>query len=630
MTAADGGHPDIRELQAFDRGQLDPAAWDAVERHLAACPACARRLAELPDETVADLLREFDVEPNTPLVPEAGGETVEVPPALRDHPRYRVLGLLGRGGMSVVYRAEHRLMNRTVALKILDPWLTGRGASLERFRREVQAAARLEHPNVVACHDAEQTGDTLFLVMEYVEGETLDAVLRRRTRVDVAEACGWVRQAAVGLHYAHERGLVHRDVKPGNLMLTRQGRVKVLDFGLAQLARADATDPALTPSGVVLGTPAYLAPGQALDPGAADVRADVYALGCTLYHLLTGSPPFAQPTALQQLLAHQDQAPPSLRAARPDVPEALDRLVRSLLAKSPAARPQTAAAVARALEPFAAGAFVPAPNRGRQRWVVAAIGLVVVAALLGLWWQRVGRRDETPGPGPVDPPAARPRIHELAERWLKANDALGPGFPVVADCVRQIEAAEREDKAFVLRLGPGLVKSGKRTLLAGRHHDLGVFELTAEEAGSWPPEHSTLFDALARQGHHYHPETLVELSGLTIEPQGLAPGRNLTGTVAYRRRESLPGEVALVLTYLDGHTTRTLYDIAPRQPAGEQGRLPFSFLPLFAAEPAGPVAAIVEMARYQPGEGKKALVVSNALPVVLLFGQGKVLTPSNF
>src|SRR5262249_3247528 len=155
-------------------------------------------------------------------------------------------------------------------------------AFVERFRREVRAAARLSHPNIVTAHDADQAGDTHFLVMEYVAGTSLDRELRRRGPFPVAEACDLIRQAALGLQHAHERGMVHRDVKPANLLLTPAGQVKVLDFGLAHVAGA-AGDESL-PSATVVGTPDYLAPEQARDPRHGDVRADVYSLGCTLHH----------------------------------------------------------------------------------------------------------------------------------------------------------------------------------------------------------------------------------------------------------------------------------------------------------------------------------------------------------
>src|SRR5262249_41980004 len=240
------------------------------------------------------------------------------PPELAEHPRYRVRELLGVGGMGAVYRAEHLLMERPVALKVINRSLTDRPALVERFRREAPAAARLAHPNSVAAFDAEQAGDTHFLVMEYVEGQSLARVLAERGPLPVTEACAYVRQAALGLQHAHEQGMVHRDIKPHNLMRTPGGQVKILDFGLARFA-SEAAPPgallagppageappaaSLTQTGTMMGTPEYIAPEQARDAHAADIRADLYSLGCTLYDLLTGQAPFPEGTAVEKVRA---------------------------------------------------------------------------------------------------------------------------------------------------------------------------------------------------------------------------------------------------------------------------------------------------------------------------------------
>src|SRR5262245_20239543 len=296
-------HPSADQLRDFDQGRLSAADWASVERHVVECTACANRIGQLPEQNIADLLGEYDPE-------RGGGDTCHgagaaagtagsvesalpvpsAPPELLDHPRYRLLGLLGSGGMGMVFKAEHRLMGRPVALKLIHRHLLERPAAVERFQREARAAARLGHPNIVTAHDAEQAGAAQFLVMEYVEGETLDRVVERSGPLSVAQACDYVRQAALGLQHAHERGMVHRDLKPANLIVTAAGQVKILDFGLAQLA--EECRAGLTPDGALIGTPEYLAPEQARDPGAADVRADLYSLGCTLYHLIAGAPPF--------------------------------------------------------------------------------------------------------------------------------------------------------------------------------------------------------------------------------------------------------------------------------------------------------------------------------------------------
>jgi predicted Ser/Thr protein kinase len=293
--------------------------------------------------------------PPTPVPQPDTGDYTGVPAALLDHPRYRVVRLLGSGGMGAVYQAEHRLMERPVALKVVKQTLTDNPAMVERFRREVKAAARLAHPNIVTAHDAEQAGDTHFLVMEFVEGTSLAQLVARQGPLPVSQACDYIRQAARGLEHAHECGMVHRDIKPQNLMLTPRGQVKILDFGLARFASELQPAGALTASHALMGSPDYIAPEQAVDSRNADIRADVYALGCTLYHLLTGHPPFPEGSLIQKVMAHMEHAPASLTAFRSDLPDGLVQVVERMMAKRPEERYQTPGEVAAALEQWAVG-----------------------------------------------------------------------------------------------------------------------------------------------------------------------------------------------------------------------------------------------------------------------------------
>jgi hypothetical protein len=283
-------------------------------------------------------------------------------PELANHPRYQVLELLGSGGMGAVYKATHRLMQRTVALKVINKDLVANPATVERFHREVQAAARLHHPHIVTAHDAEQAGDVHFLVMEYVQGTDLHKRIARGGPLPIAEACAYVRQAALGLQHAMDNGMVHRDIKPQNLILTPDGQVKILDFGLAALNReippaenssaalAEDTMPGrLTLAGAVMGTPDYMAPEQARDAHAADIRADIYSLGCTLYCLLTGEVPFPGGTYIDKIIAHAERSPRPVREFRKDVPKGLVRLLNRMLDKDPVKRPRSPAEVADAL-----------------------------------------------------------------------------------------------------------------------------------------------------------------------------------------------------------------------------------------------------------------------------------------
>lgn len=283
-----------------------------------------------------------------PLVP-----CPDLPPELARHPKYLILRELGRGGMGVVYQARQTVMNRQVVIKVINRSLLEQPGAVERFRREVQAAAQLSHPNIVAAYDAEQAGELHILVMEFVPGQSLAEVLEKKGPLSVANACYYVRQTAVGLQHAHDRGMVHRDIKPQNLMLTPKGRIKILDFGLAKLVSERGKSKGLTPSDACMGTPEYISPEQAQDASSADIRADLYSLGCTLYCLLAGRPPFREETWMKTILAHIQKAPPPLPELRPDVPDRLWRVVARLLAKDPAQRYQKPVEVVQALAPFA-------------------------------------------------------------------------------------------------------------------------------------------------------------------------------------------------------------------------------------------------------------------------------------
>jgi WD40 repeat protein/tRNA A-37 threonylcarbamoyl transferase component Bud32 len=299
--------------------------------------------------------------------------------ALAQHPRYEIIQLLGRGGMGAVYLARHKVMDRSVALKVISPQYLDNPQAVARFRREVQSAAKLAHPHIVTAHDAEQAGDLHFLVMEYVEGTDLARLLKQQGPLPVAEACEYTRQAALGLQHAFEHGLTHRDIKPHNLMLTAQGVVKVLDFGLARLVRPGASASELTGENVVMGTMDYIAPEQAQDSRTADTRSDIYSLGCTLFHLLTGQPPFPVGGAVEKVLAHVMMPPPLVTDLRPEAPAELNAVVAKMLAKEPPERYQTPADVAEALAPFAKAAAGSAIVRPPLAPPVAAAGAPTLA-----------------------------------------------------------------------------------------------------------------------------------------------------------------------------------------------------------------------------------------------------------
>jgi hypothetical protein len=295
--------------------------------------------------------------------------------------QYRILDSLGSGGMGRVYKAEHVLMRRVVALKVVGA-AEGPGAAEgadghSAFLREIEAAARLSHPNIVSAYDAGEANGVRFLVMEYVDGIDLDRLVREVGPLPPRRAGEYVRQAALGLQYAYERGVLHRDVKPANLLAESgeaprsAGRVKVLDLGLALSTRSGgAGDPGT--AGHLSGTPDYLAPEVAHDADSRDVRSDLYSLGCTFYYLLTGRVPFPGGTWTEKLLRHQYDAPAPLRESAPAVPPALAAVVERLMAKAPTDRYATPATVARALEEWLALGEDPPAARPDERAELAS------------------------------------------------------------------------------------------------------------------------------------------------------------------------------------------------------------------------------------------------------------------
>jgi formylglycine-generating enzyme required for sulfatase activity/tRNA A-37 threonylcarbamoyl transferase component Bud32 len=457
--------PTDAELRAWLQEPLDNEQDSVRTAHIDACAACQKRLEQIDeaeqrttaatasDDLLADLRRqpppdELEAEPEcaraavlaeTALcAPPAADETSRQPNAsdtlaLTQRGHYEILGVLGQGGMGVVYKARNRKMNRLVAIKVLPPLKSQAPEAIARFEREIKAVARLSHPNIVAAYDADEADGKHFLVLEFIDGLDLKSLVKAQGPLPVARAVDYVVQAGRGLCYAHEQGIVHRDIKPANLMLDQSGIVKVLDLGLARLESRDADHTDLTASGLLMGTVDFLAPEQAAGSRAVDGRADIYSLGCSLYYFLTGRPLYDGHSLIQKVLAHRERPSPPLGDVCPACPASLERVFGKMVAKRPEQRYQTMAAVIADLEKvlaeLAQATLAPAgarPREGRwrngKRWALGlavALGLVAIGAAL---WPVLlgGRQTDAPGrqtddplgkkdvrPDPQPPPLAR-------------------------------------------------------------------------------------------------------------------------------------------------------------------------------------------------------------------------------
>jgi serine/threonine protein kinase len=326
--------------------------------------------------------------------------------------QYKILGRVGKGRMAGVYKAVHQL-GQVVAIKVLPPSRAKDPQMLARFQREAKLALRLQHANVVRSFQIGEYCGLHFLVMEHLEGETLQSVLQRRDRLPAKEAIRLIFQALEGLQHIHLQGLVHRDLKPANLMLVAQAAknepdttcnalLKILDIGLGRELWDDGAKPdeGLTSEGALLGTPDYLAPEQARDPRSIDIRADIYSLGCVLYHMFTGQPPFPDKSALNQMIRHATEPPKPLKELVPGVPDALQKVVSAMLAKDPNQRFSAPQRAAQALQPF----LNDAPGRP------AADDSPQLKKYLTWLEKEPGAR--VPPSSPTDVPIARPALQD--------------------------------------------------------------------------------------------------------------------------------------------------------------------------------------------------------------------------
>jgi hypothetical protein len=346
-------------------GLIEPDEAAVLSERLAGDdrPAAARRLAA--DLVAAERLTTYQAEA------ALTGERVRLVIGA-----YWLIEPIGAGGMGQVFKAVHRHMGRTVALKMLSGKGSEATLAIERFQREVRAAARLSHRNIVTAFDAGEDQGTPYFVMEYVAGRDLSALVRRFGPVSPEQACDYVAQTAAGLAYAHGQGVIHRDIKPANLLLDERGTIKILDMGLARFESTGGGGSATALTGMddIMGTVDYMSPKQATNTHQADARSDIYSLGCTLHYLLTGEPPYRGETMMNKLLAHRRQPIPSLAAARDDVPPALDVVFARMVAKSPEDRFQSMSEVGDALrecgiESVGPAVEAPPPDDALAAWL---------------------------------------------------------------------------------------------------------------------------------------------------------------------------------------------------------------------------------------------------------------------
>ena len=408
--------------------------------------------------------------------------------------RYRVEARIGAGGMAEVYRGLDTTLNRTVAIKVLKAPFASDESFVERFRREAQAAARLNHPNVVSVYDTGTDNGTNYIVMEYVQGRTLAVFITKGGRVAPMMAVEIAEKVADALAAAHAHGVIHRDIKPANIMVTREGVVKVMDFGIARLTTSQET---IEQTAAVLGTAAYLSPEQAQGQ-PIDARTDVYSLGCVLYEMLTGGAPFTGDTAVAIAYKHVQETPPPPSTKNPDLSPALDAVVMRALAKNPANRYQTAAEFRDDLERLRTGQDVLAtpllPHedatqvisrhsttqvmaplvddeiQDRNPWLVALIVALILAVIGGLGYllaQSLIGGGATPSPTPkvvsvpkvtgltqAEATAALTRVHLVPKVVPKVDATATPGTVILQDPASGASAHEGDTVTITVAKAP--------------------------------------------------------------------------------------------------------------------------------------------------------------------------------
>ncbi|RLS58667.1 MAG: hypothetical protein DWH91_01980 [Planctomycetota bacterium] len=410
--------PSLQQLSSYLHGNLSLDDLSTVKSHLQTCHVCESRLESLKSHPHADACQEDVSRKDDHGVAPPAGPVGPADASFAQLGPYALLEKLGQGGMGTVFKARHRKLDRIEAVKILLRQSLWEPQAVERFEREMRAVAKLDHPHIVRAHHAGEEQGQQYLVMEYVDGRDIGSLLKEFGRLTISDACEIVRQAAAGLQHVHEHGLVHRDIKPSNLIVSSKGIVKILDLGLALIeSESEAQESDLTRTGQVMGTPKYMAPEQEHDSHLVDIRADLYSLGATLYHLLTGVPPFGGPRRthdLRQRIPQSSDQPSPIGDLRDDVPASLAVVVHRLLAKDPAERFTTPSELEVALRKFTKGhnlcLLVSRPIiRPDQRAVSARESTLLVPASPVV----------SPGPVREQTPAASKNLLSAVSRFLR-------------------------------------------------------------------------------------------------------------------------------------------------------------------------------------------------------------------
>ncbi len=582
------GCPRAEQLQLLAAGDLPAEHAAKLRRHLETCPPCATQFFALSpagdhtptqQHTTAAVAAAATLAPPPPAArspeptvapdsqpiqgPRSQGATAHgdssldatlgIPPAALYEATqlgpYRLLTKLGEGGMGAVYKAQHEHLDKTVAIKVLPRHVTQHADAIARFKREMKAVGKLNHPNIVQAHDAGEIDGVHYLAMEFVEGTDLQKLVKQRGPLSVVNACKVIRQAAQALAAAHAAGLVHRDIKPANLLLAKNGQIKVLDMGLALLGGEQGETYGLTTAGQTFGTPDYMAPEQWNDAHAADARTDLYALGCTLYFLLVGRAPYATPqhaTTVGKMKAHVLEPIPELQAAGKGVPAGVAEVYRKLLAKEPAERYQTAAELSAALAPFSS-------SKGQTAPAASAATIETATA------------SQPAATAPTLPVATQPRIDTIAPATgakptrripRKLSLALGAAAFALVLGVIIVKITNRDGTETTLRVPEGVVTAvqaapgSKVTITQTNDPPDNAPPTTTGWPADAPPPAIAPFDAKQAKQHQEawakHLAAPVEYTNsIGMKFRLIPPGEYMMG--------STPEEIEKTLTQIDSN-----------------------------------------------------------------------------